>query len=190
MRRTVAGSLIGLVSIMLALHPVAAQRPSRSSFWLGAGFGTANADLSCNICVDDSKGVLSGYLRAGFTIHPHLLAGVEATMTHNSEDGIAERFTGLAAALYAYPWSNGIYFKGGVGIMDYNAHDDTDEFSTRAVALHLGTGYEFRVAPHFSVGPFANLIVTTNGDLDFNGSRVTGDASMTLLHVGVGVTMH
>lgn len=189
MRRIAAGALTGVLATMLAFAPAAAQS-YHQGFWIGAGLGSARSDLSCNVCVDDTKGVLSGFLRAGFTLRPNLLLGAEATLTRNSEDGVTERATGIAAMGYLYPWRNGLYLKGGLGIMQYNAHDDDDEFTTQAVAIHFGLGYEIRVASNVSVAPFANFIATTNGDLDFNGSKVTGDARVTLLHLGIGVTMH
>lgn len=190
MRRIPAGLLLGLLASMASLHAASAQSSYRSGFWVGAGIGNSRTDFSCGICVDDTKGELSGYLRGGYTLKPSILLGLEATRTRNEEDGINERYTGLSAVIIAYPGSSGLYFKGGVGLLDYRATDTIDEFTARTLAVTLGVGLEVRVAANFSVLPFVNLTGTTKGDLDFNGSRVTNDANFSLLQVGLGVTMH
>jgi hypothetical protein len=189
MRRLPAGLLLGLLASVAAI-PSAGAQSYRSGFWLGAGLGSSRTDFSCDICIDDTKGELSGYLRGGFTLKPNLLLGLEATRTRNEEDGVNERYTGLSAIIMAYPGHGGLYFKGGVGLLDYKASDGTDEFTARTVALTIGTGWEVRVASNFSVVPFVNVTGTTKGDLDFNGSLVTTDANFSLLQVGLGVTMH
>ncbi len=191
MRRILpAGLLLGLVISIVSAHSAVAQSSYRRGFWIGAGLGNSRTDVECAVCVDDTKGELSGYLRGGFTLKPSLLLGLEATRTQNSEDEVSERYNGMAAILLFYPGRGGLYFKGGVGILDYKASDDSDEITARTVAVSLGIGYEVRVAQQFSVVPFLNLTATSQGDLDFNGHRVSTDANFSLLQGGIGVTMH
>jgi hypothetical protein len=191
MRRILpAGLLLGLMVSIVSVHSAAAQNSYRHGFWIGAGIGNARADLACRVCVDDTKGELSGYLRAGFTLKPSLLLGLEATRTQNSEDGVDEHYNGISAVVLFYPGRSGLYFKGGMGILDYKASDTSDEFTARTLAVSFGLGYEVRVARQFSVVPFVNLTGTTSGDLSFNGQRVTTDANFSLLQAGIGVTMH
>lgn len=190
MRRIPAGLLLGLLVSIVSLHSVAAQTNSRRGFWIGAGIGNSRTDVACRVCVDDTKGELSGYLRAGFTLRPSLRLGLEATRTQNSEDDVNEHFNGIAAVVLFYPGRSGLFFKGGMGILDYKASDDSDELTARTVAVSFGIGYEVRVAREFSVVPFVNLTGTTSGDLSYDGHRVTTDANFSLLHAGIGVNMH
>ena len=194
--------LLGMVVTMMVTPPAHAQQSSyrqpvreskaastgRNSFWIGGGLGSAYADLSCGICVEDAKSVMSAYLRAGLTLTPRLLLGLEGTGATNSEDGINERFTGLSVVAYAYPTTSGFFLKGGLGLMSYKADDDVDQLTAQVLDLQVGAGYEVRVARNIALLGFANLLTSANGNLDFNGSRVTGDARLTLLQIGLGVT--
>ena len=205
MRRIVACLMVGLAATTLAGPTVAAQQashqqsrpagsppraPPRGSFWIGGGLGSAMAEIACNICVPNSKSILSGYVRVGFTATPNLLIGLEGTGGMNSEDSVSERLAGLSVVAYAYPTSGGFYIKGGLGLLDYRAGDDVDEFTSRVFSAQVGVGYEFRVTQSFSVLSFVNLLASTNGDLDYNGARVAEDMSVTLLQFGLGVTVH
>jgi hypothetical protein len=51
----------------------------------------------------------------------------------------------------------------------------------------LGTGYDFRAGSRLWVSPFANLIVSTSGNLT-SGNTVVTDASFSMLQLGAGVT--
>ena len=191
MRRTTAGLVAGLIISALASSPAMGQQFGfHRGFWVGAGLGNALSDISCMICVEDSKSVMSGYVRAGLTASPKLLVGLEAVGTDNSEDGVNERMLGLGAVGYFYPTSSGLFLKGGLGVMKYRADDDTDEFTSTMLSVQVGTGYELRVSRSFSLAAFGNLFVSTNGDLDFNGAKVTDDFNVTLIQFGLGVTMH
>jgi hypothetical protein len=191
MRRISAGLVAGIMLSALATSPAMAQGLGyHQGFWFGAGVGNALSDVSCDICVEDSKSVISGYLRAGITLKPNLLVGLEGIVTDNSEDGINERILALNAVGFFYPTGSGLFLKGGLGVVKYRADDDTDALTSTLLAVQLGTGYELRVSQRVSVVGFGNLIVSANGDLDFNGTKVTDDLNLTLIQFGLGVTMH
>ncbi len=191
MRRIPAGPLLGLVLITLAGFPAGAQQLSqRGGLWAGAGLASALSDVSCNACVEDSKSVISAYLRAGVTLSPRLLLGAELVGTDNSEDGVNERVLGLGAAGYFYPTGGGLFFKGGAGVLKFRADDDTDALTATLLAIQVGTGYEVRLSHRLSLAAFTTLIASANGDLDYNGSRVTDDFNLTLIQFGLGVTFH
>ena len=45
--------------------------------WLGAGLGTASAQVNCDLCASDRNGGLSGYVAGGLRVAPNLHAGLE-----------------------------------------------------------------------------------------------------------------
>jgi hypothetical protein len=191
MRRTSAGLVAGLLFSVLANSQASAQRLAyHEGFWVGGGLGSALTDVSCNVCINDSKSVISGFVRAGLTLSPRLLLGLEIIGTDNSEDGVNERILALSGVGYLYPTGGGLFFKGGLGILKFKADDDTDELTSTLLAAQVGAGYELRVSQRLSISAFSTLMATSNGDLDYNGSRVTDDMRVTLVQFGLGVTMH
>lgn len=190
MRRTLAGLVAGLLISALATSPGSAQQLTQHrGFWFGAGVASALTDVSCNVCVDDSKSVASGFIRAGFTLSPKFLLGLEIIGTDNSEDGVNERILGLSGVGFFYPTRGGLFFKGGLGVLKFKADDDTDELTSTLLSMQVGAGYELNVSRRLSLALFSTLVATTNGDLDYNGSRVTDDMNVTLIQFGFGVTM-
>ena len=191
MRRISAGLFAGILVSALATSPVTAQSPAyHQGFWYGGGLATALSDVSCNVCIEDSKSVISGFVRGGITLSPRFLLGLEVVATDNSEDGVNERILGLSGVGYLHPTGGGLFFKGGLGILKFKADDDTDELTSTLLSLQVGVGYELPVSHRVSLSAFSALTTTANGDLDYNGSRVTGDMNVTLIQFGLGVTLH
>jgi hypothetical protein len=191
MRRISAGLVAGLLLSALVAGPARAQSPaSREGFWFGGGLASALSDVSCNVCIEDSKSVMSGLLRGGFTLSPRLLLGLEILGTDNSEDGVNERILGFSGIGYLYPTGGGLFFKGGLGMLKFKADDDTDELTATLLSLQVGVGYELPVSHRVSLSAFSALTTTANGDLDYNGSRVTSDMNVTLIQFGLALTMH
>jgi hypothetical protein len=191
MRRISACLVAGfLVSALAAIPGRAQSRASHQGFWYGGGLATALSDVSCNVCVEDSKSVVSGFVRGGITLSPRFLLGLEVLATDNSEDGVNERILGLTGVGYFYPAAGGWFFKGGLGLLKFKADDDTDELTSTLLSLQVGVGYELPVSRRVSLSAFSALTTTANGDLDYNGSRVTSDMNLTLIQFGFGVTLH
>jgi hypothetical protein len=191
MRRISAGLVTGLLFSALVTRPAPAQTSDyHDGFWYGGGLASALSDVSCNVCIEDSKSVISGFVRGGFTLSPRFLLGLEILGTDNSEDGVNERILGFSGIGYLYPTGGGLFFKGGLGVLKFKADDDTDELTSTLLSLQIGVGYELPVSHRMSISAFSALTTTANGDLDYNGSRVTGDMNVTLIQFGLGVTMH
>jgi hypothetical protein len=173
-------------------QPARAQEPTLRGPWLGAGIGTASAAVNCDICTGDRNGGLSGYLTGGFTFSRNLRAGVELTGWLDETDNVRQRLLLYGASLYwnptpAAPW----YLKGGIGILNYNA-DATDDpeddpLGASTGALQLGAGYDFRAGSKLWLTPFANLIVSTSGNLT-SGNTIVTDASFSLMQIGAGLS--
>ena len=191
MRRISAGLVAGILVSALATSPGNAQSLAyHEGFWFGGGVASALSDVSCNVCIEDSKSVMSGFVRGGVTLSPRFLLGLEILGTDNSEDGVNERVLGLSGIGYYYPTGGGLFFKGGLGMLKFKADDDTDELTSTLLSLQIGLGYELPVSRRVSIAAFSALTTTANGDLDYNGSRVTSDMNVTLIQFGLGVTMH
>ena len=188
-------SRIAAACVLAALtlsQPARAQEPMLRGPWLGAGIGTASAAVNCDICTNDRNGGLSGYLTGGFTFSRSLRAGAELAGWLDNTDDVRQRLMLYGASLYWTPSpSASWYLKGGVCLLNYNADatddDEDDELGASTGALQLGVGYDFRAGSRLWLTPYANLIVSTSGNLTSGNSIVT-DASFSLMQIGAGIT--
>jgi autotransporter-like protein len=160
--------------------------------WFGGGLGTASARVNCEICANDRNGGLSGYLTGGLTIARGLRAGAEVAGWFDTTDEVKQSLALYGASLYWNPQPTGAwYLKGGLGLLHYHAdtnnNPDDDPLSASAAALQLGGGYDVRASRRLWFTPFANLIVSTSGNLT-SGNTIVTDASFSLLQFGAGVT--
>jgi hypothetical protein len=159
--------------------------------WFGGGIGTASARVNCDICTTDRNGGLSGYLAGGLRVVPGLHAGAELSGWFDNTDGVSQRLLLYGASLWWHPDARRpLFLKAGLGMMNYHAGSDApndDPLSAGVAALQLGGGYDFRASPKLWISPFANLIVTTSGNLTSGNTVVTG-ASFSMLQVGAGFT--
>lgn len=181
----------GLLAALALSQPARAQDPTLRGPWLGAGIGTASAAVNCDICSGDRNGGLSGFLSGGFTFSQNLRAGAELAGWRDETAGVTQRLLFYGASLYWVPTPAGSwYLKGGAGFLSYRAStDDEDEDPLTASngALQLGAGYDFRAGSRVWLSPFANLIVSTSGDMTSGNSIVT-DASFSLMQIGAALT--
>ena len=56
-----------------------------------------------------------------------------------------------------------------------------------AAALQLGAGYDIRTGSKLWLSPFANMLVSSSGNLTSGNTIVTG-ASFSMLQLGAGLT--
>jgi hypothetical protein len=96
---------------------------------------------------------------------------------------------GASGVGFLYPTGGGLFLKGGLGILAFKADDDTNELTATLFAVQVGLGYELPVSRRVALSAFSTLITTANGDLDYNGTRVTRDMNVTLIQFGLGVTL-
>jgi hypothetical protein len=181
----------GMLVALAVSQPARAQDASLRGPWLGAGLGTASASVNCDICSGDRNGGLSGYLSGGFTFGRGLRAGAELAGWRDETAGVTQRLILYGASLYWVPAPTASwYLKGGVGLLNYRAStedEDEDPLGASTGALQLGVGYDFRAGSRVWLTPFANLIVSTSGNMTSGNSIVT-DASFSLMQIGAGVT--
>ncbi len=174
-------------------------RPVRHGFWFGAGLGVGAGGLHCGICESGGGQGTSGYLRAGTTVNPRLLVGVEGSgWQKNGEEG-KRRILALTGGIWWYPRSDaGHFIRGGVGISGWRAAAEQEAVVSRALALTVGAGYEARVAPYLSVVPFVNVLGSSGGALwlehrdegSYERNRLPARGHTVLIQLGIGFTRH
>ena len=132
-----------------------------------------------------------GYLAGGLRVTPTLHAGAELSGWFDETNDVHQRLLLYGASLWWHPQAGKNWFlKGGVGLMNYHAgtgDDDDDPLSATAAALQLGAGYDLRAGRKLWFSPFANMIVTSSGNLTSGNTIITG-ASFSLLQLGAGLT--
>jgi hypothetical protein len=189
LRFLVAACLLGSAALS---HPARAQQPSLHGPWLGGGIGAASAQVNCELCASDRNGGLSGYLTGGIALGPGVRAGAELGGWFDTTNDVRQRLVLYGASVYWNPAPRSSwYLKGGVGLLNYHADtiddDEDDPLKASAAALQLGAGYDLRAGSKLWLTPFANLIVSTSGNLT-SGNAVVTDASFSMMQIGAGVT--
>ncbi|HEY7611946.1 MAG TPA: outer membrane beta-barrel protein [Gemmatimonadales bacterium] len=181
----------GLLAALALSQSARAQDATLRGPWLGAGLGTASAAVNCDICTGDRNGGLSGYLAGGFTFSRSLRAGAELAGWRDETAGVTQRLLFYGGSLYWVPTPTASwYLKGGIGLLNYHAatgDEDEDPLTASTGALQLGAGYDLRAGSKLWLTPFANLIVSTSGNMTSGNSIVT-DASFSLMQIGAGIT--
>ena len=130
-------------------------------------------------------------LAGGFTFSRNLRAGAELNAWRDETAGVTQRLVLYGASLYWMPTpAASWHLKGGIGLLNYRAStedDDEDPLEASNPALQLGVGYDVRTGSKVWLTPFANLIVSTSGNLT-SGSSIVTDASFSLMQIGAAVT--
>lgn len=185
-----------LCFLAAVVGPVEAQDSDRRrGLWLGLGLGQAWADATCSICFAQETG-LAAHARAGGTISPRLLVGVEGTGWLKS--GQTDRSFLMAAALGTlYPVPDlGFHLKGGVGQYWYVEEDSAIELSTQGLAVELGAGFDIRITPGLSLAPFATMVRSGFGN-PTRRDKASGfkqplfsDLTLKFYQFGLAVTLH
>ena len=198
--RALAG--MALLAVVVA-SPVVAQAqgastPTRQGFTISLGLGGGSAGLSCNGCDSDRENGLSGYLRMGGTVRPNLIVGGETNGFTKTESEAGAEATATISYVSAYAqWlpqpANGFYLKGGLGLGLVNFEVTgtiSGTMKSKGAGLTLGTGYDWRLAPNFSLTPYANYLFMAKGDAKVDGTSTGEKLGANVLQLGLGVTWH
>jgi len=124
-------------------------------------------------------------------VAPQVRVGLELAGWFDTTNDVSQRLLLYGASLYWNPSAGSSwYLKGGLGLLRYHADTDDpddDPLNASAAAVQVGGGYDFRAGPKLWLTPFANLIVSSHGNLT-SGNAVVTDASFSMLQLGAGVT--
>lgn len=184
--------------VVLATTPLAAQRaaPSgNSGVWIGGGAGLGWARVDCRICGANRGHSLSAYGHVGFALSSRIILGgeLEAWRQNARPDQnrpASELMIAYSGVMFWYPSARYPYYlKSGFGLVTYRIHDTTDRLTSAALGPQIGAGWEFPIASHIAVVPYANfLFASTGAQVKFNGQQVLDHASLELFQFGVGLS--
>jgi hypothetical protein len=185
-----------LVALLLPIAGTSlnAQAVPRRGLWIGGGLGFGFARVRCDVCTNDRDGGISGHARLGGSISPSFLLGVEGNGWRNSEEDFDFGFGAVNAVGYWYPSPTGApwYLKAGFGVVGYRIDDnagDDPAITATSFGGQFGAGYDLRIAGNLSLTPYFTFIGSLFADLEADGEQLA-DATLTLIHFGLGLTFH
>jgi hypothetical protein len=164
-----------LLASATGLHAQATGRPNtRHGLWIGFGMGDGSARIGCtDFCSSDRLNGVSGYIRVGGTLSPHLRLGAETNGWVTSNGFGTDAIWVAAAVVLWYPSRTGAsYLKLGVGGMHYGSGNggvaDIPTESANAPCVTLGIGYDVRVRSRVSLVPWINVLASSRVGLDYH----------------------
>jgi hypothetical protein len=183
-------SLSALAFVLLCLAParVAAQavpapaqtEPATGDLYVRAGFLSTTFLGDCTDCEGaqyHSTGTLLGAV--GWTLNPRTDLGVEILRVFSQEtESDRIRVTFLLGSVQFRPWrTRGFFLKAGAGmafvhnwILQLEGEDPS--FRSKAFALDLGAGWEWRLSRHFGAQVLGAQHVAALGDLETSARTV------------------
>ena len=190
-----AGFVLGLQA-----SRAAAQHPQiREGFWINFGVGYGSAHEKCNGCSDTTVSGVTGFLRLGGTVSPHLLIGGEIQgLSHgyaavDSFPSAKEIIGSVTASLYYYPKpASGFFLKAGLGFSDYRftVNGSSGTVTGLGGGMIVGLGYDIRVGRNVSLTPTGDLWYGSVGDLKSGSTQVGTGWKQAVVSFGLGVTFH
>jgi len=178
MRYVSRSTAIVLALLALGASAASAQHPqTRKGFWIGFGLGYGS--LSCTGC--SSTGGVSGYLKLGGTVSPHLLLGGETNGWTKNVNGYTLTAGNASFVAYYYPNpAGGFLLRAGVGLSTQSVSQGGASASQSGLGATVGLGYDVRVAANTSITPVFNFVW---------GHPASGE-HQSILQFAVGVTFH
>ncbi len=184
-RVALLGALVGLCAL-----PAQGQ-PTRKNFWAESGAGTGGLWVGCAGCEAPLVAYgESSYLRAGGAFSRRVLWGVEAFTLLNktfeaAEEGSVLRVESVSVApiVLWYPWENGVFFKGGVGLSRSEVRLPGEGDAAPLLASGTGSGMTFGAG--FDVPIVSWLALTVNVGAYFGA---IGDLSVEQMYVDDVIT--
>ena len=179
--------------------PPAAPTVQESRLWITAGGGFASLKGHCGTCTGEPVYRKTGILmfNVGARATDKLDAGLEAVwVPATTRDGFDIRTTLLMGVGQYRPLKqHGLFVKGGMGIAFvrnwvYDATNDvTPPFTTNAMALTYGGGWEFRSDGRVGAQIFASHSVVALGDLTVTGGATVENVVGNFWMVGASIVI-
>ena len=208
-RAALAAGLCALLWPAAALAQAPAQTPSPqataaptpgSRVWIVAGAGFAAARAGCATC--DRDGVYttsqSFLVDAGMRVNPRMDAGIELYWVGLDVDGTSHiRTTFLLGVAQFYPWvDHGLFLRAGMGIGIagnglYNPIGPplAPPYTTNALAVAFGVGWEFKATPRWGVQVHGMQHVAALGELTTTTGASVKNVVGNYWTVGVAVVI-
>jgi hypothetical protein len=176
-RRILTLALSTTLLVALSADPAAAQgSPSSSSGsgwpWIVAGGSATSVLGDCTDCAADTYLHTGGVFGiVGKSLTPRTLAGLQVFwVPATAATGDPIRSTYVMGTVQFHPWtSSGFFVRTSAGmafVRNWVANTEADEsFTSKAFALEIGGGWEWRVAPRLGTQFFGAQHVATLGDL-------------------------
>jgi hypothetical protein len=179
MRPAARAALLGIQLSVLIVVPAAAQRRPRSGLWADAALGYGRLRVTCLSCSNNSSvGGTTVTVSIGGSPSRYVLLGVEGQIWTGSEAGISERVRSVNLVVHWYPWglSNGLFLRGGTGLVDgIVALSDTLGQKTpvkgQGLGISVSLGYDIPLNRHIALTLQAGDQIAALGDLLVFGAK-------------------
>jgi hypothetical protein len=205
LRRFLAMAVLLVAGIALAPAPAhaqsaGAQPPAQASkLWLTAGGGFTSQKGDCSNCTGAPIYQKSGNLTfdVGARASAQLDAAVELTWApSHMRTGDDIRVTYLMGVGQYRPLKNhGFFVKGGMGVAFVRnwvfdtTNDLTPAFTTNAMALTYGAGWEVRSRGRFGIQVYGTHHVVALGDLTVTGGQTAEDVIANMWTAGASIVI-
>jgi hypothetical protein len=197
--------MLGVAGLLAAAAPAPAagqERPYRSGFWVENGVGTGTVRIGCATCEDVTSAYgESSYLRLGGSLSRRALLGAEVFTLLDDRFSVADGDSSIVAENVAislivmwYPWSSGVFFKGGAGlaVAEYSvtAPGGGESVATSGVGsgVTFGAGFDVPIFKWLSITANLGIYFTALGDLTVQGV-VIDDVIASLFNANFAFTI-
>lgn len=198
--RLAGGATLAFVLSVSLPGLASAQTPEREGFWFGFGAGVGSADVTCDDCDGDSDRETggAGYLKAGWTLNPRVLLGIEGSAWTRTEDeegvDVTINMYNVSGTLTFYPSETaGFFVKGGAGMAFVNSkfeegNTTIDSDMGNGLGLLAGIGYDFKLGRRVSMTPALDVYYGNIGDLKFAGEDLASGWKQNVVALTIGLT--
>ena len=175
---------VGLVGLsLISTAALAADQIERAGFWGGIDIGAGYVQRSFAEVEEDETNLFLGF-KAGYTLNPHFLMGVELSgwLLEASDVNDPSKGEGISQVFLItryYPSLDyGLFAKVGGGYLSYWNNRPGEPRRKSGWGLTFGGGYDFYLNKNWAITPF---VTYSFGEAD--------DQEHDALTLGVGVTL-
>jgi hypothetical protein len=172
---------------------VAQGRVAHAGFYIGAGLGGGWARVGGDFS-DATEFGYSGSLRLGGHAKPNLLIGGETNGWYKSADagGVNTSWMSLMVTTSVYPGKDlPLFVKAGLGgMLTTGRIEGFGSYTSARFAIQVGAGFDIKIGRSSAVNIMANWIQGFSGQIDWSNSSAVGNASPSIIQLGVGFSLY
>jgi hypothetical protein len=194
MRLARALTILALLALAFPATDAAAQARPGVRLIVGMGGGRGGAKFACDGCLSERQYEPAGFFRVGRRIGVAFIVGGEVNAWRTeSTTGDSRVWVSTFDGFAQYYPRPGFFVQAGAGlgmirndadIVISGVHYNVAQTAS-GLGFHVGAGYEFQIAPHVGVVPFATYFGTSG--LEFDD---IGDYNSQIFNLGLGVTFN